>query len=385
VYVKDYRQFVSNDYLVESTVYRRDQNGNLVPVVISDEQPISATPVQPHPVVTSNPAPEPKVKKNKRRILPKSVGRPLKIFLILYLVTFAWVISDLSHSLQKEAAMPNKQIADTVGVNWLLVGSDSRAGLSWTQQKGLHTGGGFGPPRSDTIMIVHVGTNGKPTLISLPRDSWVILPRHKSDDGTYRNDYYNKINASFSIGGSKLLIRTIERNTGLHIDHYMSIGLLGVKSLADSVGGVRLCPKQNYDDKDSGLHIKRGCQVVDGKVALAYVRMRHADPLGDIGRVQRQQEFVAAVLHQSLSPAVLLNPFAVRSLGHAATSVVSVGQGESLTDLARFALAMRAISKGAGKTMTVPIATANGYQNGQSVVLWDEIKARKLFKTLGAQ
>ena len=365
-------------------MYRRDQNGNLVPVVISDEQPISQPSQVPQPVSAPNTPTPPKVKKTKRRILPKSVSRPLKIFLILYLVLFGWVVFDLSGSVQKESAMPNKQIADTVGVNWLLVGSDSRAGLSWTQQKGLHTGGGFGPPRSDTIMIVHVGTNGQPTLISLPRDSWVVLPKHKSDDGTYRNDYYNKINASFSIGGSKLLIRTIERNTGLHIDHYMSIGLLGVKSLADSVGGVRLCPKQNYDDRDSGLHIKRGCQVVDGKVALAYVRMRHADPLGDIGRVQRQQEFVAAVLHKSLSPTILLNPFSVRSLGHAATAAVSVGRGESLTDLAKFALAMRAISKGSGKTMTVPIATANGWRDYQSVVLWDETKARKLFKTLGA-
>jgi len=378
---------------VESTVYRRDQNGNLVPVLVSDEQSeIQSTPVNQidlpestSAVVPQSSLDQPKVKKAKRRILPKRIARPLKIFLILYLVTFAWVISDLSGSMQKQDAMPNKQIADTAGTNWLLVGSDSRAGLSWTQQKGLHTGGDFGAPRSDTIMIVHIGTNGKPTLISLPRDSWVTLPKHKSDDGTYRNDYFNKINASFSIGGSKLLIRTVERNTGLHIDHYMSVGLLGVKSLADSVGGVRLCPKQNYDDRDSGLHIKRGCQIVDGKTALAYVRMRHADPLGDIGRVQRQQEFVAAVLHKSLSPTVLLNPISVRSLGSAATAAVSVGQGESLADLGKFALAMRAISKGSGKTMTVPIATANGFRAGQSVVLWDESKARKLFKTLGAQ
>lgn len=370
---------------MESTVYRRDKNGNLVPEVIIVEESVTEQEQVSEPVV--QPA-EPKVKqpkKAKRRILPKRIGRPLKIFLVLYLVLFAWVVSDLSGSMQKVDAMPNKQIAKTAGTNWLLVGSDSRAGLSWTQQKGLHTGGGFGPPRSDTIMIVHVGTKGKPTLISLPRDSWVVLPKHKSDDGTYRNDYSNKINASFSIGGPKLLIRTIERNTGLHIDHYMSIGLLGVRSLADAVGGVRLCPKQNYDDRDSGLHIKAGCQKVNGKTALAYVRMRHADPLGDIGRVQRQQEFVSAVLHKSLSPAVLLNPLAVRSLGHAATAAVSVGETESLTDLGKFALAMRAIAKGSGKTMTVPIANPNGYMAGQSVVLWDTAKAHKLFKALGAQ
>jgi len=366
-------------------VYRRDKNGNLVPVVASNNQaasqPVAASETF-SPPATSKP---PKVKKAKRRILPKRIARPLKIFLTLYLVLFAWVVSDLSGSLEKTDAMPSQQIADTAGTNWLLVGSDSREGLSRKQQLYFHTGGGFGPPRSDTIMIVHIGSGGGPTLISLPRDSWVILPRHKSDDGTIRDDYHNKINASFSIGGSKLLIRTIERNTGLHIDHYMSIGLLGVRSLADSVGGVRLCPKQNYDDRDSGLHIKRGCQKVNGKTALAYVRMRHADPLGDIGRVQRQQEFVASVLHKSLSPNVLLNPLAVRSLGRAATSVVSVGQDEGLTDLGKFALAMRAISKGSGKTMTVPIAQANGFRAGQSVVLWDQAKARKLFQSLGAQ
>lgn len=385
MYVRDKWCFIRNDYLVESTVYKRDKNGNLVPVTSPIDQPeVGASQIPQSAIPPAKPKAKP-AKKTKRRFLPKRISRPLKIFLVLYLAIFAWVVSDLSSSMKKVDAMPNKQIADTAGTNWLLVGSDSREGLSWTQQKGLHTGGGFGPPRSDTIMIVHVGTSGKPTLISLPRDSWVILPKHKSDDGSYRDEYSNKINASFSLGGSKLLIRTIERNTGLRIDHYMSIGLLGVRSLADSVGGVRLCPKQNYDDRDSGLHIKRGCQIVNGKTALAYVRMRHADPLGDIGRVQRQQEFVAAVLHKSLSPNVLLNPFSVRSLGHAATSAVSVGEGEGLTDLGKFALAMRAISKGTGKTMTVPIANPNGYRDGQSVVLWDDAKARKLFKTLGAQ
>jgi len=366
-------------------VYRRDQNGNLVPVVISDDQPATQSVQEPQTFAPATATAQPKVKNKKRRLLPKRVARPIKIVLTLYLLIFGWVISDLSGSLQKSNAMPSNQIADTEGTNWLLVGSDSREGMTRKQQLDLHTGGGFGPPRSDTIMIVHIGAEGGPTLISLPRDSWIVLPRHKSDDGTYRDDYNNKINASFSIGGPKLLVETIERNTGLHIDHYMSIGLLGVKDLANSVGGVRLCPKQNFDDRDSGLHIKRGCQKVNGRTALAYVRMRHADPLGDIGRVQRQQEFVASVLHESLSPSVLLNPFAVRSLGRAATSVVSVGEGEGLADIGKFALAMRAISKGSGKTMTVPIADSNGYRGGQSVVIWDEKKARRLFLSLGAQ
>lgn len=375
---------------MESTVYQRDRNGNLVPApaitnaAVKNIESPSADPVQAVVTGQSEPPNTPKPKRTRRRILPKAISRPIKIFFIAYLLLFIWVGIDLSGNMQKVDAMPNKQIPPTAGSNWLLVGSDSREGLSWAQQKGLHTGGNFGPPRSDTIMIVHIGTNGKPTLISLPRDSWVKLPTYKSSSGRYLSNDYEKINASYSFGGPKLLVRTIESNTGLHIDHYMSIGLLGVRSLADAVGGVRLCPKQNFNDRDSGLKIKKGCQVVNGKKALAYVRMRHADPLGDIGRVQRQQEFVSAVLHKSLSPAVLLNPFKLRSLGRAAEAAVKVDQQDSLTDLGRFALAMRAISKGTGRTMTVPIADSNGYRDGQSVVLWDDAKARKLFKSLGA-
>ncbi len=373
---------------MESTVYQRDRNGNLVPVAIAQETPqVTETPLAHNsqtPTAQSQPVRE-KPKSPRRKLLPKSISRPLKIFFIAYLLLFAWVVVDLSGNMQKVDAMPNKRIADTAGTNWLLVGSDSREGLSWIQQKGLHTGGNFGPPRADTIMVVHIGNNGKATLISLPRDSWITLPQHKSEDGTMRGDYLNKINASYSIGGPKLLVRTIERNTGLHIDHYMSVGLLGVRSLADAVGGVRLCPKQNYNDRDSGLKIKQGCRVVNGKTALAYVRMRHADPLGDIGRVQRQQEFIAAVLHKTLSPTVLLNPLKVRGLGRAAEDAVKVGEDESLTDLGKFALAMRAIAKGTGRTMTVPIADSNGFRAGQSVVLWDEAKAKRLFRSLGAR
>jgi len=367
---------------VESTVYRRDRDGNLV-AVSPDEIP-PATP-QPTPTPEPQPVRTKPTKKTKRRILPKRVSRPIKIFLIIYLLAFVWVGVDLTGNIHRVAAMPSIQIPATDGTNWLLVGSDSRSGMNRKQELALHTGGGFGPPRSDTIMIVHIDSGGTPTLVSLPRDSWVTLPRHKSSDGTIRGDYSNKINASYSIGGPQLLIRTIERNTGLHINHYMAIGLLGVRSLTDAVGGVRLCPKQNYDDHDSGLHIKRGCQIVNGKTALAYVRMRHADPQGDIGRVKRQQEFVASVLHQSLTPEVLLNPFALHGLGKAAESVLTVGAGENVGDLANLAIALRAIAKGGAKSMTVPIADSNGFRNGQSVVLWDQVKARRLFRTLGAR
>ncbi|NBV90426.1 MAG: hypothetical protein EBR84_03360, partial [Actinobacteria bacterium] len=152
---------------MESTVYGRDREGNLVPVATAPST--SQVIENPKPQTSETPPnqaqqPAPKQKSQRRRILPKSISRPLKIFLTAYLLLFAWVVIDLSGNMQKVDAMPNKRIADTAGTNWLLVGSDSREGLSWVQQKGLHTGGNFGPPRSDTIMIVHIGSNRKATL-----------------------------------------------------------------------------------------------------------------------------------------------------------------------------------------------------------------------------
>lgn len=365
---------------MESTVYRRNRDGSIEAVSIEQPQDSVATPgVNP----TEQPKPV-KVKKEKRHFLPRKVSRALKIFLALYLAAFIWVGTDLASNVQRVSALPAHQIAKTAGTNWLLVGTDSRQGLTPEEERALHTGTSAGQ-RSDTIMIVHFGSGGKPTIISIPRDSWITIPKHRSSDGTIRGNYSNKVNASYSIGGPQLLVRTLEHNTGLHIDHYMEVGFIGIRNITDAVGGVRMCPKHNYDDHDSGLHIKRGCQIVSGKTALAYVRMRHADPEGDIGRIKRQQEFVASVVHAALSPSVILNPFAAKSLGQAAEGVIKVGQNDSLTDLASFAFAMRSVAKGGAKTMTVPLETSHGWRSGQSVVIWNQSGAHRLFRTLGAK
>ena len=400
---------MSNDESVESTVYRRNRDGFFEAVPAGESSPASLDesaiwnvpsehvihtpqPSSKQPVNTlspnaepNRPAPtQPKATNQKRRFLPRKVSRVLRIALVLYLVAFIWVGYDLAKNVQQVKAFPTTQIADTAGTNWLLVGTDSRKGLTPAEERALHTGSNVGQ-RADTIMLVHFGGGSKPTIISFPRDSWVIVPKHRSSDGTIRGEYRNKINATYSIGGERLLVETIERNTGLHVDHFMSVGFLGIRDLTNAVGGVRMCPKRDYKDKNSGLNVKRGCQVMSGKTALAYVRMRYADPEGDIGRIKRQQEFVASVLHKSLSPGILFNPFAIHALGRAAENVLTVGEGDGITDMARFALAMRSIAKGGVKTMTVPLETSHGWRAGQSVVIWNEGQAHRLFKTLGAQ
>ena len=129
----------------------------------------------------------------------------------------------------------------------------------------LGTGGvGDVGQRTDTIMLLHTGA-GPSLLLSIPRDSIVPIPGH----GT------NKINAAFAYGGAPLLVRTIEQNTGLRIDHYVEIGFGGFVNSVDAVGGVEICPTQRMVDRRANLNIKKGCQDVDGITALGYARSRH--------------------------------------------------------------------------------------------------------------
>ncbi len=326
----------------------------------------------------------PKVKNPKKSGPIRRTLLGLKIIVVAYLVFYIFLGVTTSGNLQKTRATPNKQIADTAGQNWLLVGSDSRKGLSFQDMKLLRTGMDNSSQRTDSIMIVHFGGTGKASLVSLPRDSLITLPEHLYGKSLIpaRTE---KINAAYSFGGAPLLVKTVEQNTGLHIDHYMEVGFGGIRDLTDAVGGVRMCVPRRYLDADSGLDVQKGCQNMDGKTALAYVRMRHADPLGDLGRIQRQQQYLGAVLQKVITPSVLLNPFAMNNLSKATTKALVVGRKDSVTDIGKLGLAMRSLMKGKGAVKTVPIASNSYFVNGVSYVLWNRDQAKALFKKLGAK
>ena len=264
--------------------------------------------------------------------------------------------------------------ASASGTNWLIVGSDSREGLSDQEVKDLHLGKIEGR-RTDTIILLHKPENGAPTLVSLPRDSYVPIPGHGRD----------KLNAAYAFGGAPLLAQTVETVTGLHIDHYAEVGFGGFVGMTDAVGGVELCPKRNIKDRKSGLDVDKGCQEMDGPTALAYVRARYFDPTGDLGRVERQQEFLGAVFDEAASPATLLNPFRILSLGNAATTALTIDEGDGPVSLVQFALTMRAVAGGKGNRITVPVADPN-YRtpSGASAVRWDRDQALELFRSLAA-
>jgi len=257
--------------------------------------------------------------------------------------------------------------AASAGQNWLITGSDSRQGLTRKQERQLATGHDINGHRSDTILLLHVPSNGGPAvLISLPRDSYVPIPGFGS----------NKINAAYSFGGAKLLAETVQNVTGLRIDHYMQIGFGGFVHVVDAVGGVNMCIKQPLRDPAAGLNLKKGCQTLDGAQALGYVRTRHNFANQDLQRIQDQRLFMKALLGKLTSPGTMLNPLAAIPAALGAADTLTVDQGTSLYQLVRVAFALRS-----PETTTVPIATGQTLAVGD-VLIWDHAKATQLFNDL---
>lgn len=257
--------------------------------------------------------------------------------------------------------------SNSIASNWLLVGSDSRVGLTQEQADELATGSDDVGQRTDTIMIVHIPVVGKPKLVSIPRDSYVDIPGYGQ----------NKINAAFSFGGAPLLIDTVEKSTGIHIDHYAEIGFGGFAGLVDAVGGIEMCPPEAIDDPLAGLNIQAGCQKFDGKSALGYVRTR-ATAQGDLDRVGRQREFMSALVGKMSSPLTWLNPFRFFPMISAGTKAIFVGESDHVWHLSWLMLRMALGTD----SLTVPDAGTMDTYDAGNVLLWDEAASAALFDEL---
>jgi LCP family protein required for cell wall assembly len=271
----------------------------------------------------------------------------------------------LNGKLNRSVTLPATSLT-SAGTNWLITGSDSRAGLSRAEIDALHVGFDEGTLNSDSIMLLHTG-NGRPVLISIPRDSYVDIPGHG----------WNKINAALAYGGANLLIQTVENVTGLKIDHYMGIGFGGLVAVVNKIGGVQICLKTAISDSDSGVNLSAGCHDLNGDQALAFVRDRHSFATEDLQRIQDQRAFISALLNKATSPGVYLNPFTALPFGSTAASSMSVDKGTSLLDLVHAASALRDPQTG-----TVPIANSNYYTNAGDSVLWNKTRATQLFNAL---
>ncbi len=243
-----------------------------------------------------------------------------------------------------------------------------RQGLSGAQANRLHTGTEqeASGSRTDSIVLLHLPGNGtKPTMVSLLRDSYVTIPGHDK----------SKINAAFAFGGPQLLVRTVEANTGLRIDHYAEIGLGGFANVVDHVGGVRMCLDQAVHDDYAGINLRGGCQTLNGTNALGYVRSRHAFATSDYARTEHQRQFIGALAGKITSPGVLLNPFRSIPTILDLPKALTIDHGDRLWDLVTLARHVRHFSN--VTSTAVPIGGSNG-----SDLLWDPTKAQELFHDL---
>ncbi|AWL34331.1 LytR family transcriptional regulator [Streptomyces sp. SID4934] len=311
-------------------------------------------------------------------------GRRVKVGLITFLVaalvvsvgTYMWASSKLRGEVDLAKVIERPEEGE--GTNYLIVGSDSRDGMTDDDKKRLHTGSAEGK-RTDSMMILHVGSNGN-TMVSLPRDSEVEIPSFKgSESGKLfpAQGRRVKLNAAYAEDGPELLVRTVEYNTGLRIDHYAEIGFGGFANIVDALGGVEMDIPKAFKDKKSGADFQAGKQTLDGEQALAFVRTRYAFAGSDLDRTKNQQKFLATLANQAATPSTVLNPFRLYPTLGAGLDTLIVDKDMGLFDLASMFWAMKGLTGGEGTSMNMPISGSNGGN-----LVWDKAKKDQLMQQL---
>ncbi|AVV42279.1 LCP family protein [Streptomyces sp. ID05-04B] len=313
---------------------------------------------------------------NWRRRVKWTAITVVTVLVVTTVGTYFWADGKLKREVDLSKVIDRPEGGD--GTNYLIVGSDSREGMSAEEKKKLHTGSAEGK-RTDSMMILHVGSGGD-TLISLPRDSDVELPTFVGSESgkTYKGTgRHIKLNAAYATDGPELLVRTIEFNTGLRIDHYVEIGFAGFASIVDAVGGVEITIDKAFKDKYSGADFQAGKQKLNGEEALAFVRTRHAFAASDLQRTKNQQKFLAALAHEVATPGTVLNPFKLYPTMGAGLDSLIVDKDMGLYDLGSMFFAMKGVNGGDGTSLNMPISGSSGGN-----LVWDKAKVKQLVNEL---
>ena len=308
----------------------------------------------------SAPSTAPRPRRKRRRHL---VLKTLSLLLVLILAWGGFLVWDANSNIGRVSALTGS--ADTPGTTYLLAGSDSRA-------DGAVQDGFEGSERADSIMLVNVAPNGQAVALSIPRDTYAEIP----------GVGWDKINASYAYGGPQLLVETVEKLTGLTVDHFVQIGMGAVPDMVDAVGGVELCYDHDANDEYSGLNWTAGCHTVDGTTALQFSRMRYQDPEGDIGRTKRQRQVISKVVSSAASPATLINPARTLKVERAGSKSFTVDEDSSIFTVGSLVLALRSASS--EELMGVPPIESLDYTTsaGASAVLLRDETAPDFFEKL---
>ncbi|MFJ5265857.1 LCP family protein [Streptomyces sp. NPDC088387] len=270
------------------------------------------------------------------------------------------------------------------GMNVLLVGTDGRDRISQAERRKYRLGGA--PCHcTDTIMIVHISEDReRASVVSLPRDSYAELPAHTDETtGEQHRAHPIKLNAAYAEGGPRLTVRTVEHMTRVKIDHYLEVDFTSFMKTVDVLGGVEICTTTPMKDTYTGLNLPAGKHTMSGGQALQYVRARHVDGASDLGRMQRQQRFLAALVDHATSSGVLLNPMKFRDVTRAVLGSVRADKGFGTDELLDLGRAMRNFSPSSSEFTTVPIGRMGYAVKGiGSTLKWDAVKSERLFKAL---
>ncbi|WP_437099924.1 LCP family protein [Streptomyces narbonensis] len=270
------------------------------------------------------------------------------------------------------------------GMNVLVVGTDGRDRIT-PEEKEKYRLGGAPCHCTDTVMLVHISEDReRASVVSLPRDSYAEMPEHTDlTSGKRHNSHPVKLNAAYAEGGPGLTVRTVESMTGVKIDHYLEVDFTSFMRTVDAIGGVQICTTRAVKDSYTGLDLAAGTHELDGGQALQYVRSRHIDGAADIGRMQRQQKFLAALIDRATSGGVLLNPVRFREMATTMLSSVRADEDFGTDQMLALAKAMRGFTPASSEFVSVPIGDMSFPVKGiGSTVKWDAAKAQKLFQAL---
>lgn len=270
------------------------------------------------------------------------------------------------------------------GMNLLLVGTDGRDKIT-KEEKEKYRLGGEPCHCTDTIMLVHLSADKqRASIVSLPRDSYAEIPEHRDQTtGEKHAAHPVKLNAAYAEGGPGLTVRTVEHMTGVKVDHYLEVDFTSFMTTVDTLGGVQICTTRPMKDSYTGLDLAAGTHELDGGQALQYVRSRHIDAAADLGRMQRQQKFLASLIKQTTSSGVLLNPVKFREVASTMLKSVRADKGFGTQLMLDLGQAMRGFSAASSEFASVPMGDVAYQVKGiGSTVKWDPKKSKQLFQAL---
>ncbi|WP_432101570.1 LCP family protein [Streptomyces sp. WAC 04229] len=316
-------------------------------------------------------------------------GRIVLLSLVVLLLALGgtgyWLYSGLNGNidgvdLDKALGSDRPEKLPTSGQNLLVLGSDSRAG----DNASLGTGKVAGA-RSDTALVVHIPEGRKQAVaVSIPRDTLVTRPECEKSDGSALPEAERVMfNSVYSQAGPACVVKTVEKMSGVRMDHYMEIDFAGFKGLVDAIGGVPVTVEEPIKDPASGLDLSAGTHTLDGTESLAFVRTRHGVGDGsDLGRIGLQQEFLIALLSEVKKQDLLGSPTKTYKIADSLTAALTTdSELASLTSLADFARSMNGVDPATMETIMLPVAYDKADPNRvvaaepQAAELWKAVRS----------